>query len=158
LIELKECVLKFQMRWSSFNPHICNNIEVQKILKGRFYDFNFFSKKHEFLFCKDMYTIKIISVAAQSPYVNAMNLAGVQNRERIRLVESKRGDGTITSDYFKLMNRINHFGNMCTLRNSNRWDISLTSISNDTYFLINACKQIRSSVLSQLQLDERAAN
>ncbi len=61
-MEMKEFLLRITFRWSSFNPNICNNIEVEKVLKGRCYDFKLFTKKQDFMLCKDMYAVKIVAV------------------------------------------------------------------------------------------------
>ncbi len=85
--------------------------------------------------------------------MHALNLAGVQNRDRKRLVESKRGDSVLSQDHFKIMNKFNHFGHMCALRNSNQCDLSFTMVANEKYFLINDCKKIKSSLVWSTQLD-----
>lgn len=60
-IELGECVLRIQMKWSSFNPNICNNMEITKINKGRCYNVKQIDKKFEFYLCSDLYTIKLVA-------------------------------------------------------------------------------------------------
>lgn len=77
MVELEEFVLRFTLKWSNFNPSFLNNIEVERIAKGRFADFQFFSKKTEFIFCRELYSVKIALAQQLSPYVHALNLAGL---------------------------------------------------------------------------------
>lgn len=76
----------------------------------------------------------------------------------MRLIESRRADLSIGQDTFKIMNRFHHFGHICTLRNSNKWDLSLTMVSSENDFvLINACKKIRSSIIAGYPIEQKRA-
>jgi hypothetical protein len=77
MIELDEFVLRLTIRWSNFNPSYCNNIEVERIAKGRCSDIKFFSKKSDLIFCRELYSVKIALPQLLSPYVHALNLAGM---------------------------------------------------------------------------------